>query len=688
LGGAFKTVEQKASDAQSKLKRLKVGQSLASDLLNYKEKIASLQQLQGASITSTKRLDAQLGSLYKKYNNAVEKAKEYGITLGNLTGKQKQFEVEIGRVTRALERQQTRMRNKQVRGELRGQIVGTVGMAMAAAAPVKAAMNFETTMAEVKKVVNFDTPQQFKAMSKDILQLSTVMPMAASGIGDIVAAAGQSGIARDELMDFAKSAVTMGVAFDLTGDQAGKMMANWRAGMGLNQKQAVSLADAVNYLANNMNAEAGALGEVLQRQGAVAMAAGLTETQTASLGAALLSSGAGPERAATALKNLTGALTMGTAATKSQEDALAALGLDAEEMAKAMQTDAKGAILDVFNALAQAAPEERGALVSQLFGEESKGAIMPLLSNLDNLKKAFSLTADQTLYAGSMQKEYEERANTSANKLQLMRNQLTRMAVSLGSVLLPTVSQVFGVIGSGAGLITDAAERFPGLTKVVVGAATGLAAFKVAALSLRYAGTVFSDGWQAAKATMDFFRISTVKTNVALAVQKAHVIGTAIAQAAAAVKTKALAVAQWAWNAALSANPIGLVVLAIGALVAGAALVIKYWEPIKEFFVGLWDVVSSIGSALTGSGSGIGGDIGSASEVEAAMAGAAPHRTLALAGARNPTTVNSAPQYIINAAPGMNTEDVGKIVEQKQREHEARLAARQRGALYDGEDFD
>ena len=36
--------------------------------------------------------------------------------------------------------------------------------------------------------------------------------------------------------------------------------------------------------------------------------------------------------------------------------------------------------------------------------------------------------------------------------------------------------------------------------------------------------------------------------------------------------------AQWAWNAAMSANPIGLVILAIVALIAIVVLIIKYWE--------------------------------------------------------------------------------------------------------------
>ncbi|MFI6308494.1 hypothetical protein ACIBCH_41930 [Amycolatopsis thailandensis] len=51
------------------------------------------------------------------------------------------------------------------------------------------------------------------------------------------------------------------------------------------------------------------------------------------------------------------------------------------------------------------------------------------------------------------------------------------------------------------------------------------------------------------------------------------------------------AAAVWVLNAAMYANPIGLVILAIIALIAIVATIITYWDPIAEFFVGLWNTV-------------------------------------------------------------------------------------------------
>ena len=113
------------------------------------------------------------------------------------------------------------------------------GMEYSVAQVADAAVKFESSMADVRKVVDFDSPEQFKQMGKDILDLSTRIPMAAEGLAQIVAAGGQSGIDRDELLGFAESAAKMGVAFDITAEQAGDMMAKWLTAFKMGQSDVV-----------------------------------------------------------------------------------------------------------------------------------------------------------------------------------------------------------------------------------------------------------------------------------------------------------------------------------------------------------------------------------------------------------------------------------------------------------------
>ena len=275
----------------------------------------------------------------------------------------------------------------------------------------------------------------------------------------------------------------MGVAFDLTGDQAGKMMADWRAGMGLTLPQVYSLADAVNHLSNNMNATAPALGEVIQRVGAVAMTCGLGETQVAALGAAFLSAGAGPEIAATALKNFTGALVRGTAMSKSQAEAFQAIGFSATQLAKDMQTDAQGTIFKVLEALAQKPKELQVSLLSEMFGQESIGAIAPLLKNMDNLRQAFDLVGSSANYAGSMQNEFDVRSKTTENALQLLSNRLTNLAIAVGNAFLPAIGTAASVLGGFVDILRAAAETKVGQAILQIAGAFGTALAAVTALS-------------------------------------------------------------------------------------------------------------------------------------------------------------------------------------------------------------
>src|SRR5690554_2119301 len=83
------------------------------------------------------------------------------------------------------------------------------------------------------------------------------------------------------------------------------------------------------------------------------------------------------------------------------------------------------------------------------------------------------------------------------------------------------------------------------------------------------------------------------------AVTKAQAIamGTMVAiQRGAAIASNAWAVAQWALNAAMSANPIGLIVVAIAALVAGLVLAYKKSETFRNIVHG---ALNAVGAAAT-----------------------------------------------------------------------------------------
>lgn len=322
-----------------------------------------------------------------------------------------------------------------------------VGTATAAATvvSVKNAISYESSMADVAKVVdglkddNGELTAQYYEMSDALLELSTRIPMTAEELTQIAAAAGQSGIARKEIVGFAEDAAKMGVAFDTTADQAGTWMAQWRTAFKMNQKEVTTLADQINYLGNVSGANALQLSGIVTAVGSLGDVGGLSAAQIAAIGDTMASVGVGEDVAATGIAKMITTMTAGSAATEKQSKVLKKLGIDATALADRMQTDAQGAITDFMEALQKLPKAEQAAALKNYFGQESIKPISALYTNLDELKKHFDQVADASLYAGSMEDEYASRSATTKNSIQLAKNALMRLSITYGQMFAPYV---------------------------------------------------------------------------------------------------------------------------------------------------------------------------------------------------------------------------------------------------------
>ncbi|MEE1920297.1 phage tail tape measure protein, partial [Pseudomonas asiatica] len=401
-------------------------------------------------------------------------------------------------------------------------------------AGINKAIEFESQMADVKKVVDFDTPEQFKKMGDDIGRMSERLPMAASDIAKIVAAGGQSGIAKDELLGFAEAAVKMGVAFDQTADESGDMMAKWRTAFKMSQADVVALADQINYLGNTGPASTKQISSIITEVGALGEVAGLSSAQVAAIGATMAGVGVKQDVAATGIKNFMLAMTKGSAATKSQAEAFKALRLDSKQVAQAMQKDSRGTMLDLLKRISEVDDAKRPALLTNLFGSESIAAITPLITNLDLLKGNLTKVGDATQYAGSMDKEYASRAATTENNMQLLRNTIGSVGRALGNALLPGVNMVIDSLRPMISHVAELVAANPNLVRGLTIAGAAFTAIRVAVL-------------------------------------------------AATVATRLMGVA-------FAATPVGLIAVGIAA---AAGLIVANWDKVGPFFTALWDLIKA-----------------------------------------------------------------------------------------------
>lgn len=136
-------------------------------------------------------------------------------------------------------------------------------------------------------------------------------------------------------------------------------------------------------------------------------------------------------------------------------------------------------------------------------------------------------------------------------QVKLMGAELAKSLLPVLEKLIPFVKENLPAIGIAIGAVTIALG--------VMGAAVAAVKIKEAALTT-----------------------ATVAHTIALKAQQ--------------IATKAATAGQWLLNAAMSANPIGLVVAAIAALVAAFVLLWKKSDAFREFWIGLWDKIKELAS--------------------------------------------------------------------------------------------
>ncbi|TXI91898.1 MAG: phage tail tape measure protein [Neisseriales bacterium] len=447
--------------------------------------------------------------------------------------------------------------------------------------PIKQAMKFESVMADIRKLVHFDTPQEFAQMGEQLKQLSTRVPMAVDGLGHIAAAAAQAGIAKQDIMQFTENAAQMGVAYNISAEQAGDMMAKWRSAFKLNQNQVVKLADQINILSDNSAASGVQIGEVVSRIGSLGKIAGIAESEVAALAATSIGAGVAPEIAATGIKKMMTTLTSGTAATKGQAEAMGKLGINVVKLSKDLQAQGVPAMLNVLDKIKQLPKEVQSSTLKQIFGEESIAPIAGLMNNLDEVRKNLGLVGDSSKYAGSMMKEFNARSATTENSLQLFKNNLSAIAITMGNTFLPPINQAIKDIND---LLQNSIVPFI--------AAHSDAIFTIGKFGACIVAVVASIA--VTKAAFSSLNAVWVVGTGALKLLSNSLLWFIPIQMRAAFATKLMSYWQGVSNALMRLNPIIAIARAIIALGVGIYWVCTHWETFTGWLKKAWDMIKEV----------------------------------------------------------------------------------------------
>lgn len=345
--------------------------------------------------------------------------------------------------------------------------VGLAAMGVAAVVAVKGiadctkeAEKFESQMAPVTRYVdgladslgnvsdetaaNGKTfKEKYGAMADYIQDLSTQIPRTTEQIATMSAALGQSGMDVDVQLNTSilKDTATAATAMDLDDDTAGQYMAKWEKAFNFNHDQVMQLMDQINYLGANNATTAAEIAESVNKAASMGQVAGLDPEATAALATAMQATGVATDRVGTSITRMYTNLSKGESATKAQKEMFEELGLSAEGVAKSMQSDGVGTMLQVFDAIKQMPSERKVAALSTLFGQWAIEGGAKVANNMDVYGQALKDMQDPEKYTGSMQREFIIQASTTESIDMMISNAKTALMQDIGEQFLPVKKQ-------------------------------------------------------------------------------------------------------------------------------------------------------------------------------------------------------------------------------------------------------
>lgn len=671
---------------------------------------SSLRSAFGTIKNETTKIGSALRNLegqQRQLSSAISTFGKMGKNVDGLRSKYAAVTAEIEKTRRAQERMNKAGSGMQA-GKSRmagaGMALGaTVAAAATAFVPVVQAASFETAMLGVAKQVAGARDESGKLtsvyydMGKAIQQMGREIPIATNDLAAMVAAGARMGIAKDELIDFTKTAAMMASAFELPAaelaDNMGKI-----AGLYKIPIPAIGeLADSINFLDDNAISKGGDIIDFLTRTGGVAASVKVTGKEMAALGSTLLTMGERTETAGTAVNAMFSKLAAADKGSKKFKSAMKEIGLTTKSVQDGMQKDATGTLMRVMEAVGKLPAEKQLGVMVELVGLEHADTLSKLANNTGEYRRQLELVNSEAA-KGSMGREFAAQLATTNAQWELMKNTMTEVSVNIGSVLLPPLNAAMKSFATGAGVVADFVRENQVLVGNIMTVVGTLGAIYAATQTFAFGVGLVTFAFNALKLAMMTNPIGVLLTVLAvgavLIYKNWEPIKAFFLELWGSIKDGAQIAWDFVKNLWLDFTPLGLVV--------------KNWEPIKGFFGALWaDITASARTAMEwiiGKINAVGqvwkdtkSFFGFETAAPAAAAGAStgaplppvsllappkiPPMATAMAKGAGAYTDQSQNTYQITQQPGENNRDLARrITEEQERQRQVK----QRSAMTDG----
>lgn len=488
---------------------------------------------------------------------------------------------------------------------MRYQILGTYATFKGMVSkPISVAMEFESSMADVKKVVDFASKEELKGFENQIWELTKTIPLAAKDLTAIVASGGQLGLEKNILIPFTDVVAKMSTAFDMNTSEAGDTIAGLMKKMGIGIDEVKELGDAINYIGAKSAGSPREVVAILGRIGGMAKTIGLSAEQTAGLAGAFANMKIPADQAGTAINKMLSVLGNADGGTARFQSALEKIGLSGEELKEIMNDNPLQGLTQVLKSIGNVEQSEKIGILKNMFGEEAGPKIAQITENMGEFDKILALVANKENYLGSMQKEFDEVSNTTANAILLMENSFTRIANAVGSVFLPPLASAMKSIDSVSSEIAIWLEQFPAITMAIGAIVGSLFALKIAFIAVKSASALWTLFTYPLTKSLIALRFTTIGNTLSLARHRIALIYSTIATKAYTLATfganlttkawgistalfaKVFKVSMWSVKGALISTGIGALIVGIGVAIS---YVLENWESIAPKLIAVWE---------------------------------------------------------------------------------------------------
>lgn len=353
--------------------------------------------------------------------------------------------------------------------------VATVAIGAATAASIAVGVQFETAFAGVKKTVEA-TEEEYARLRQDILDMTRTIPSSAEEIAGVMEIAGQLGIANESLTDFTKTMINLGVATNMTAEDAATALARFANIMNMEDygEDGISnyerLGSVITALGNNFATTEEEIVNMATRLASTGSLVGLSEAQIMALSAAMSSVGikeeSGGSTMSKLLKKMQLAVETGSDILK---DYASVSGMSSEQFVEAFQEDAVGAMVSFIDGLTDMERNGKSAVVlldgMGLTEIRLSNTILALAGSTENMGDALELANKAWEENNALAIEAGKRYATTEGKLKIMRNAFQELGIVAYDELQGPFNSVIGSITEKVHKLTEKLGGADGISK-------------------------------------------------------------------------------------------------------------------------------------------------------------------------------------------------------------------------------